>query len=438
MRSVLPVIALLAGWWPLVAAGGRTDGWTFFFYISADTFTSDSLVERLERVRSDIAEVYARNESASFVVLFDPRGGERPAVLDAFVAGRRSKARTVGDRGEPNLGDARTLENEFLKPGLAATRTTKNALVILGHGNGWQPPRPRASGGRAERLPLRSRGCLAADASHGDDGLSLFELQDALRSVGGLLRAGKFDLVVLHACSMGAVEAGFQLRDVARFLVACSGPLGKTGLCYRCLATLAPETDARTLGLAIATDSQAAATKAGDLAPVICVCNLGRVGPLAEAVSQLASTISLSRSSSSDLAEDVLDWRQPLADRPLDTDLGAFCQCVAQSPWASAETKSAARRVLQALRGVDSPRLGYIAASTARPLLSRTFQESGVSVFSPPENMLKKLNGKDDNALGDLLDYYAQTDFARSSTWLALLRRMTEARVPVGNHTEGG
>jgi hypothetical protein len=91
------------------------------------------------------------------------------------------------DFGELNMGEAKTL-SDFIKKCMKEYPARKYALIIGGHGGGWQ-------------------GICEDQTSH-YDGLRMEELKEALQDVGKPI-----DLIAFDSCLMGMIEVAYQIES---------------------------------------------------------------------------------------------------------------------------------------------------------------------------------------------------------------------------------
>ncbi|MBM4087246.1 MAG: hypothetical protein FJ272_20840 [Planctomycetes bacterium] len=391
----------------LLARAADEAAWTLLFYISGETGHSRELAEELRATHETIVRECAANERINVVTLYDPLGSGSPAVFQVFTQGRpRPDLRR--EYRELNMGAEWTLLNEFLRPCLSAAPAGKHALFILGHGSGWWPAR-RPSGASPDA------GFLAADASHGDDGLTPSELRDALAAAASLLPSGKFDLIAFHACDMSCFELGYQLRHVAQLMLAPESLLPKQGLSYSSLSRLTAETSARELAARIVADTERASRESA-LRPQLTLCDLSAAKSVAEALDDFvaACTAGLSAPNRPLTLEDCYEWPRSPSTRPYDTDVVKLMDFVARSYPEHPQLQSAARQVSAALER-------YCVTSGARPT-------AGLSIMFLNERTLKSLARDADTPAATALERYRALDFARESKWLSLVEALLQAQ----------
>ena len=222
--------------------------------------------------RLDLKEMQAlpSDEHVHVIVQFDSR--ESVTYRYRIVPG---EALVVGELGEVNTGDPASL-TEFVRWGKAHFPAERTALIIWNHGIGFRDLPPdfdysglRSAGRDRVREALRHalfrstlrrladarprmRG-VAIDATDRDF-LDNAELRAALDALPG--PGHRVDLVCFDACLMSTVEIAYQLRGMARYMVASQETETGAGLPYhRILGALAahPEMSAADLARAIVT-----------------------------------------------------------------------------------------------------------------------------------------------------------------------------------------
>ncbi len=97
--------------------------------------------------------------------------------------------------GTRDMSDPTTLQ-QFIEYAVEHYPADHYALLIDDHGGGW-------------------RGCCADDQNGSGNLMSLNQLKSAIQNANV-----HFDLVIFHACLMGQAEVGYQLKDIADYMVA--------------------------------------------------------------------------------------------------------------------------------------------------------------------------------------------------------------------------
>ena len=160
--------------------------WQVFIWMAADNNLRDYASE-------DIAEISDYGIRTSVLVFFD---GVRDEVLAMSDEGLRV-LKTV-DINSGSGKELRDFINEF------SIDLSKKFLVIWDHGSSWL-------GDSNYKNDFTTRAVALDEESK--DALTIPELSEALDGL-------KFDLLGFDACFMGSVEVIYQLRRVARYIIA--------------------------------------------------------------------------------------------------------------------------------------------------------------------------------------------------------------------------
>jgi len=188
---------------------------------------------------------------------------------------------------------------DFIKWGVKEYPSDKVWLVISGHGDAWH--------GACE---------TGEEAVY----MGLPQLREALASA-RQETGKKLDLLSFDACYMGSVEAAYQLRDEARYMVGSQEEVGYTGMPYEevlpQVPSLSPEELARKL------------VEAGSALPVeyrtLAAFDLEKVAGVAEAVKGLGEAVAASEvplGKARDTAQEMYGYRDlhDLAGRLAEAD----------------------------------------------------------------------------------------------------------------------
>jgi hypothetical protein len=204
------------------------------------------------------------------------------------------------DLGEKDMGDPATLR-DFVQWSKRAFPARRTILVIWSHGTGFETmllkTRQRLALARTgfsltsapfapdDDVPIRSPVQASTEDESSRDRLFNHELADALR---GLDVEG----VVFHACLMAMVETAYELREVARFMIASEDdiPIGYWWH-TRWLARLAmrPGIDPAQVGRVIVDDFQSA-VGSYPIATLSAI-DLTRMSALANAIDRLSLSL---------------------------------------------------------------------------------------------------------------------------------------------------
>jgi len=196
---------------------GRRNKWTVLVYMAA----GDSVALDANAVR-DLEEMEraALGDDVAVVVQINRSWPKQPQRYSISPAGSRLERGNVPDE---SMGDGRTLLN-FLTWAEASYPADQFFLILWGHAYG-----------------------LGFGRDHGDP-LTLTELTETLDTF-RTLRRKPLELLGANACAMSYLEAAFQLRKVAQYLVASQISVPFAGWPYESiLGRVKDATDGRALG----------------------------------------------------------------------------------------------------------------------------------------------------------------------------------------------
>lgn len=182
---------------PLVIEGDMLPYRTIIVYMAADNELSDDAWDNL----GEMQFIYEEN-GVNLVVFLDP-SDDFPQILKI----ERGGFKLVKTYSEFNSADAIHLK-QVLNDAISLFPAASYGLVLWSHGTSWMP----------EGVPLRSFG--------EDDGrqMDITALAAALPV--------KFDFILFDACLMGSVEALYELRDKADFIIASPTEVINMGFPY--------------------------------------------------------------------------------------------------------------------------------------------------------------------------------------------------------------
>jgi len=242
--------------------------WTFLLYLDGD---SPNLAASLNRT-SPLGALYrleraAPNVQVTVAALYD---GPLSGGGDSFrYLIRPDGTFSQESLGEVNMGDPQTLI-DFARWGLAQAPADYTYLTLADHATALDGIAWDFTTDRNERLTPG-------------------EIRTAMV---GITDSGTRPIDVLHfdGCLMGLLEPAYQMRGLARYLVA-SKNLGWSAFAYEQYRALVnQQTDPRTLAIGI-TDSYAQVVGAGGYPYTISAFDLGQVDAAARATDQLAGEL---------------------------------------------------------------------------------------------------------------------------------------------------
>ncbi len=180
---------------------GGEDIWTVFVYMCGSDLESVD-----GSATDDLMEMQSATELCSALRFVVEADGAEEWWNDMCESGKKQRLLISGGGCEllysgesTNMGDSDTLA-DFLKWGLSEYGSRHNVLDFWNHGGG-------------------SISGVCFDELHGDDSLSLKEIDTALSSVIGNM-AGPFELIGSDACLMGTVEFANILATYGNYMVA--------------------------------------------------------------------------------------------------------------------------------------------------------------------------------------------------------------------------
>jgi hypothetical protein len=225
---------------------------SFAVYLAGDNNLSEEMVWSLQEMKAASREPLAR-ERIDIAALFDPQGGE-PRRYDFTLS--------VEELVRPPTEET----TELLARLLAGMAEGRRMLVLSGHGSG------AVRDFLSDEKPASS--------------LSIPRL-------GKILEGASIEILGLDSCQMSTVEVGYEVRGSVSHLVASEGPVLNAGWPYRqVLASVAEHAAGSSGEIARAVaDSYIRFYRDYEIAGVstdIAVCDLSKVGLVAEAVGELA------------------------------------------------------------------------------------------------------------------------------------------------------
>jgi hypothetical protein len=221
---------------PPRASSGQAD-WTVLVYLDGDNDLERDAVADFNEM-----ELVGSSDHVQLAVQFDRLRGGRSSLFDDDWTGTRRyhvmpdpdpnriASPVLADLGEQNMGAPQTLA-DFVIWGVRSFPAQHYALVIWDHGSAWAG--------------------IAFDDTSGKDGLTLSELDTALRTAQAATALDRLDLIGFDACVMGQIDVLTTIAPYARVAVASPDLEPNAGWPWdRLLARMQadPTIDARGLG----------------------------------------------------------------------------------------------------------------------------------------------------------------------------------------------
>lgn len=194
------------------SGGGKTSPeWTVMLYMAADNNLEPAVARDLEEVRT--ASIHSK---VNVIIQVDTRSGSTKRYRVA-----NGNLELLADLGELDMSYPDTLR-DFVAASIRDYPAPKTALILWGHGNGWQSRVDKRvfavaedlSGG-GSRYPMSNRALTQA-------------LSDARLQTGQGI-----DILGFDACIMATLEAAFEFRSSASFLVASQELVQGNGWNYK-------------------------------------------------------------------------------------------------------------------------------------------------------------------------------------------------------------
>ena len=233
MKKVVAILVAVVLCLTFCVSAGADDSWTIFVYLCGADLESEAGL-----ATGNMQEMISASAASNVRFIVQTGGaaewnnGASADELDRFEI--TNGFSTIANRKPvASMGDSETLA-DFLRWGLAAYPSAHVGLVLWDHGSG-------------------SINGVCFDELADDDSLSLRDIDNALKSVQGILPGG-FDFVGFDACLMGTVETASMLVPYSKYMIASQEIEPGSGWNYssigQCLAAN-PSADAVTLGKAI-------------------------------------------------------------------------------------------------------------------------------------------------------------------------------------------
>jgi Clostripain family/FHA domain len=187
-------------------AGGAD--WTVLVYLDGDNnLEKDAITDFNEMERA------GSNDRVKIVVQFDRVHQDGPeddtsngdwATTKRFLVGQDNDRRAIksdqlADLGEQNMGDPQTLV-DFVSWGVQEFPAQRYALILWDHGSSWAG--------------------IAFDDTDGEKGISLPELDTALRTIQAQTGIDKLDMIGFDACLMSQLDVLQTIAPYGRVAVA--------------------------------------------------------------------------------------------------------------------------------------------------------------------------------------------------------------------------
>lgn len=221
----------------------ETQDWLIMYYCDADNNLEENLLNDLNEMESvDLSSKKIRivalvdrtasfwtgdgdwEDSRVFDVKYDSAGYNSKLVSTRIAIESLGISNNASD-AEVNMGDGATL-TKFMKFCLENYPANKKMLLLSNHGGGWRD-NLAAKKNRLEKVGLTKAVCW--DDTDGESCLYTSELKTAMSSA---LGTDKVDILAFDACLMAMVEVAYEMKDVAKYMVASEETIPGYGFPY--------------------------------------------------------------------------------------------------------------------------------------------------------------------------------------------------------------
>ncbi len=172
---------------------GGISNWTILVYLNGDNDLNKMVDYYINQM-----EIAGPPSKTKVIVLVD--NDEKPAKILDIMKDEDPEvinSSSLVELGEVNMGDGQTLLN-FARFGAKTFPAKHYAMIIFGHGSGWEIGPDYSNSGSMLRVPAIKS--------------ALTELKEKDEIC--------FDVLVLVACQMGIMDVAYELQDLTKFLVA--------------------------------------------------------------------------------------------------------------------------------------------------------------------------------------------------------------------------
>ncbi len=213
------------------------------------------------------------------------------------------------DMGGADMSDKQTLLN-FIKYGVENYPAEHYMLIIDDHGGGW-------------------RGACEDEQNGAGDMMSMPEIRQALDTF-------HFDVLVFHACLMGMVEVGYELKDNVDYLVACQFTMPMQSILGsdKWLAQLSADPDMAPSDIASKVVDAVYATAEEKQKPChMAASDLSKIGEVGQKISAFGNNMVTEAGEHWDEVLDAFTQTHYTAyDDPAFVDLREYCKKIVQEP----------------------------------------------------------------------------------------------------------
>lgn len=348
-------------------ASGAQDTWTVLVYLDGDNNLEKDALKDLNEM-----ELVGSNDQVRIVVQLDRVRQDGPKddtsngdwdTAKRFLVKRDSNRSRIGsteldDIGEVNMGDPQTLV-DFVSWGVKTYPAERYALVLWDHGSSWAG--------------------IAFDDSSDKKGISLPELDQALRTIQSQTGIERFDLIGFDACLMAQIDVLQTIEPYGKFAVASAELEPNDGWAWDTwLQNLEtePSQDTAAVAKSIVDAYQEFYQNADDDTVTLSAFDLGKLAPVRDGLNTLADIMLREIGSAyqpiAEARSSADAYSQPKPEEFNAIDLGDFARLLSRQG-APGEIDTAAKSLSAAIK----------AARVAEWHASFHQRSTGMSVFFP-------------------------------------------------------
>ena len=222
--SVLGLIACLFFSCGKNEDGGKIDpppvksGRTILVYMAADNNLVNSAWQNVDQMLVGMESI-----DGNLIVYIDPQGGT-PQLLKIESGGKKT---VVEEYAKENSASTSVLSRVIART-KALYPAESYGLVLWSHGLGWAPAGVIPKSYSADDL-WRKDPNAPLTKWFAQDGANYIDISDL---AGALPRDREFDFLLFDACFMGSVEALYELRNAAKYIIASPTEILSSGFSY--------------------------------------------------------------------------------------------------------------------------------------------------------------------------------------------------------------
>ena len=189
---------------------------TLMVYLAGDNDLSSSLQKNI----NDMLKGWEKGFNGNIVIYYDASGAA-PKLL-TFVEGKKGvfEKREIKTYEEMNSASSETLR-DVIKEMQELYPAESYGLILGSHATGWILP---GLGGRGESQRMMT---TPISRSFGSDGGVEMDIRDMAKDMPGGL-----DFILFDACFMSSIEALYELRDKAKYIIASAAESPAPGFPY--------------------------------------------------------------------------------------------------------------------------------------------------------------------------------------------------------------